>query len=135
MKLIIVDEVDNIIGTKDHDSLKPTDIYRVARLLILNSKGQLLLAQRAFNKEKDPGVWGLAVEGTVEDGEDYETNIRKEAEEEIGITLESLRLGPKLRMTGRYNHQCQLFIYNADLDPSELRLQEAELAAVSGTAH
>jgi isopentenyldiphosphate isomerase len=130
MELVIVDEADKIIGSKDRNDITPSDIYRVARLLIINSEKQLLLAQRSFNKEKDPGVWGLAVEGTLEDGEDYETNIRKEAEEEIGVKLGSLKLGPKLRMTGRYNHQCQFFIYHADLDATQLVLQEEELAAV-----
>jgi isopentenyl-diphosphate delta-isomerase len=130
MKIVIVDEDDNVIGAKDHNELEPDDIYRVARLLIMNTTGQLLLAQRAFTKEKDPGVWGLAVEGTVEEGEDYESNIRKEAKEEIGITLGTLKIGPKLRMAGKYNHQCQLFIYIADFDISNLHLQESELAAV-----
>jgi isopentenyldiphosphate isomerase len=130
MKLVIVDESDNVIGLKDRDEVAPNDIYRVARLAILNSKGQILLAQRAFVKKKDPGVWGLAVEGTVEEGEDYETNIRKEAGEEIGVMLDSIKLGPKLRMMGKYNHQCQFYIYNADFDVSKLQLQEDELAAV-----
>jgi len=130
MKLVIVDKKDTIIGAKDRNDMLPTDIYRVARLLILNNKGQLLLAQRAFIKEKDPGVWGLAVEGTVEEGEDYETNIRKEAEEEIGITLGSLEVGPKLRMTGKYNHHCQFFVYRKNIDLSKLRLQKDELATV-----
>lgn len=130
MKLVIVDEADRFIGAKDRRELKPTDIYRVARLLIINTRGQLLLAQRSFVKEKDPGVWGLAVEGTVEEGEDYEANIRKEAKQEIGITLGSLKIGPKLRMTGKYNHQCQLFIYNVDLDTAQLHLQQEELADV-----
>ena len=72
----------------------------------------------------------MAVEGTVEEGETYESNIRKEAEEEIGTTLGQLEVGPRLRMTGKYNHQCQFFIYYANLDVSKLQLQKDELAAV-----
>ncbi len=30
-------------------------------------------------------MWGSAVAGTVEKGEDYESNIYKETEEEIGL--------------------------------------------------
>ncbi|HEX4662379.1 MAG TPA: NUDIX domain-containing protein [Candidatus Saccharimonadales bacterium] len=130
MKLVIVDEQDTVIGGKDKDEITPQDIYRVARLLIINSKGQLLLAQRAFAKAKDPAVWGLAVEGTVEEGEDYESNIRKESQEEIGVEFDELELGPKLRMTGKYNHQCQFFICHKDLDIDTLNLQDEELAAV-----
>jgi isopentenyl-diphosphate Delta-isomerase len=130
MKLVIVDEADNVIGAKEKGQLKSTDIYRVARLVIINSKGQLLLAQRALSKQKDPGLWGLAVEGTVEDGEDYETNIRKEAQEEIGINLGQVKAGPTLRMTGKYNHHSRFFVCKADLDASSLQLQKEELAAV-----
>ena len=122
--LTIVGNNDNVIGSKAKDQLFPADIYRVARLLIINSKNELLLAQRAFVKEKDPGVWGLAVEGTVEAHETYETNIRKEAEEEVGITLGELELGPKLRMQGKFNHWCQFFITRVDLKTNDLILQE-----------
>ena len=130
MKLLVVNESDSVIGVKDRNELLPEDIYRVSRLVISNAKGQLLLAQRAFVKENDPGVWGMAVEGRVEENEDYESNIRKEAEEEIGIALGSIELGPKLRMTGKYNHWCQFFLYHTELDTSQLHLQEDELAAV-----
>ncbi|HUS26543.1 MAG TPA: NUDIX domain-containing protein [Nevskiaceae bacterium] len=128
--LTVVNENDQVIGKKAGAELLPTDIYRVARLLIVNSKGQLLLAQRARTKQKDPGLWGLAVEGTVESRETYESNIRKEAQEEIGITLGKLELGPRLRMSGKYNHHCQFFVYRADLDIQNLTLQEEELAVV-----
>jgi isopentenyl-diphosphate Delta-isomerase len=129
--LTIVDENDEIIGSKHKDQLSSEDIYRVARLLIINSKNELLLAQRSFVKEKDPGAWGLAVEGTVEAHETYETNIRKEAEEEIGVTLGELELGSKLRMRGKFNHWCQFFITRVDLDINDLTVQEEELEAVA----
>lgn len=129
--LAIVDENDNVIGSKHKDQLSSDDTYRVARLLIINSKSELLLAQRAFVKEKDPGVWGLAVEGTVEAHETYETNIRKEAEEEIGITIGELELGPKLHMQGKFNHWCQFFITRIDLEIDDLTLQEEELETVA----
>jgi isopentenyldiphosphate isomerase len=128
--LAIVNENDEVIGSKHKKQLSSTDIYRVARLLIINSKNELLLAQRAFVKEKDPGVWGLAVEGTVEAHETYESNIRKEAEEEIGIILGELELGPKLRMQGKFNHWCQFFIARIDLEVDDLTLQEDELEEV-----
>jgi len=129
--LTIVDNDDNAIGDKHKDQLSPDDIYRVARLLIINSKHELLLAQRSFIKKNDPGLWGLAVEGTVEAHETYESNIRKEAQEEVGITLSNLELGPKLRMHGKYNHWCQFFISRGELRLDELVLQEEELETVS----
>jgi len=128
--LAIVDNNDKVIGSKDKNQLTSNDIYRVARLLIVNSKGELSLAQRAFIKKKDPGLWGLAVEGTVEADETYESNILKEAQEEIGVNLSNLELGPKLRMQGKYNHWCQFFISRANYDIDQLTLQEEELETV-----
>lgn len=99
MNLPIVDENDIEIGLKERDELTKDDIYRVSALWVSNSKGEHLLSQRALTKRKNPGKWGPAVAGTVEEGETYESNIVKEIEEEIGITLplEQLRKGPKTR--------------------------------------
>ncbi|MFA6422790.1 MAG: NUDIX domain-containing protein, partial [Candidatus Buchananbacteria bacterium] len=84
-KIIIVNENDEAIGHKERNELDFSDIYRVSGLWITNLKGEILLAQRAFTKNHDPGKWGPAAAGTVEEGEDYETNILKEAEEELGL--------------------------------------------------
>jgi isopentenyldiphosphate isomerase len=102
MELPIVNEDDIEIGTKEREQLSKDDIYRVSALWVVNSKGEHLLAQRALSKKKNPGKWGPAVAGTVEVGETYETNIVKEIQEELGITLtiENLRLGPKTQRLG-----------------------------------
>ncbi len=84
-KIIIVNENDEIIGYKERGTLNRSDIYRVSGLWIQNSKGEILLAQRSFSKKNDPGKWGPAVAGTIEEGETYESNIIKEAEQEIGL--------------------------------------------------
>ncbi|MDN5275213.1 MAG: isopentenyl-diphosphate delta-isomerase, isopentenyl-diphosphate delta-isomerase [Candidatus Saccharibacteria bacterium] len=74
---------------------------------------------------------GLAVEGTVEEGETYESNIRKEAEEEIGIILRDVGLGLKFHRRGKYNHFCQVFVYYANLDIRKLHLQMEEVEQVA----
>lgn len=43
------------------------DIFRTASLWITNSNGDILLAQRKFDKKVDPGKWAEAVVGTVEE--------------------------------------------------------------------
>lgn len=87
MKIQIVNEQDELIGVKERSEIDyTTDIYRVSGLWLTNSLGQALLAKRAATKDKDPSKWGPAVAGTIEEGETYEGNIYKEAEEEIGLT-------------------------------------------------
>lgn len=104
-KIVIVDDKDNIICYKNRSEVRQEDIYRVSALWIINTKGEILLAKRALTKAHDPGKWGPAVAGTVEEGETYKTNIIKEAEEELGLKLIDLDLveGPKKRHYGKHN--------------------------------
>jgi isopentenyldiphosphate isomerase len=44
----------------------------------------------------NPGLWTAAASGTVQEGETYESNIYKEATEEIGLSGISFNHGPKL---------------------------------------
>ena len=71
----------------------------------------MLLAQRGFNKKRDPGLWGPAVAGSVEEGETYESNIIKEAEEEIGLVGIKPVLGSKsLRHTSHRYFAQRFFV-------------------------
>jgi len=86
VKIIIVDENDNPIGLKERGTLDyDKDIYRVSALWITNSKGQILIARRALTKKQNPGKWGPGVAGTIDEGETYDSNIIKEAKEELGL--------------------------------------------------
>lgn len=86
MNIPIVNEQDEVIGYKDQNDLVAGDIFRVAGLWIYDSDGNILLARRAENKKRHPGLWAVGVAGTVEEGETYESNIVKEMEEELSIT-------------------------------------------------
>lgn len=80
MKIQIVDENDKFVSNKERSEVDyKSDIYRVSALWLTNSKGQTLLAKRAMVKDKDPGKWGPAVAGTIDEGETYDENIYKEA--------------------------------------------------------
>ena len=85
MRIPIVNEQDEIIGYTERDERDQTSIFRASGLWITSPDGYTLLAQRSFKKKNGPGMWGPAVAGTVEEGETYESNIIKEAEEEIGL--------------------------------------------------
>jgi len=127
MKIIIVDNDDKIIGSKERAEIKKEDIYRVAALWIKNSKNQFLLAKRALTKKNDPGKWGPAVAGTVEEGETYESNITKEAKEELGLKNLNLIKGSKTRTKGIHNHFTQWFLVTLDKTIEEFEIQEEEI--------
>ncbi len=114
MRIPIVNEQDEIIGYKDRDDKDPKDICRVSGLWITAPSGDILLAQRSFSKKRDPGLWGPAVAGTVEEGETYETNIIKEAKEEIGLSGLKPIIGPKIRRSTSHEYFVQWFMATVD---------------------
>lgn len=129
-RIIIVDEEDNIIGHKNRKLIEEQDIDRVSALWITNSKGEILLAQRAFNKTNDPGKWGPAVAGTIEEGETYDTNIIKEAKEEIGLQDIKPTAGVKVRHTGKHNYFAQWYLLHLDKSSDEFTVDRTEVNEV-----
>lgn len=124
--VIIVDDKDNAIGIKERESITKNDIYRVSVLWITNSKNEILLARRSLNKTHSPGKWGPAVAGTVEKNETYDSNIIKEAEEEIGLKNIKPRKGLKIKMATKYNYFCQWYFVEIDRNLDEFKIQESE---------
>jgi isopentenyl-diphosphate Delta-isomerase len=129
-KIIIVNEQDEIIGYKDRELLDSKDIYRASGLWIKNSKGEILLAQRALTKSHHPGRWGAAAAGTVEEGEDYYSNIVKEAKEELGIENVSFKELVKLRRQTQWNYFVQLYLAIIDKDICEFKIQKEEVEQI-----
>jgi len=131
-RIAIVDENDSPIGFKERSALENGDIYRVSALWLTNSAGEVLMAQRAFTKKNDPGLWGPAVAGTVDEGEGYEENIVKETREEIGleITIEQLKVGPKIRRHGKNNYFSQWYFYSVDMPAGKFTIPHQEVVQV-----
>lgn len=129
-KIIIVDKNDNVVGLKEWENLKNEDIYRVSALWVENSKGEVLLARRALTKSHSPGKWGPAVAGTVENKETYDSNIIKEAEEELGLkNLEFLK-GPKIKISGKHNYFLQWYLLKIDKSLEDFKIQKSEVEEI-----
>jgi len=129
-KIIIVNENDEIIGSKERGTLNQSDIYRVSALWIQNSNGEILLAQRSFNKKNNPGQWGPAVAGTIDEGESYESNIIKEAEEEIGLKNQEFQKSFHHFHDGEHKHFTQWFFALVDKKIEEFTIQEEEVEKI-----
>ncbi len=132
MKIQIVDNQDTLIGVKERSEVDyKTDIYRVSALWLTNLKGQTLLAKRAPVKDKDPNKWGPAVAGTIDEGETYDVNIYKEAEEEIGLTGEQFKKGPKMLIKHPRTYFCQWYFVSLDRNTDNFMMQEDEVAELA----
>lgn len=130
VRIIIVNDQDEIIGYKERGTLAKEDVYRVSGLWVTNSKGDILFAQRKFNKKHDPGKWGPAVAGTIDESETYESNIIKEAKEEIGLKHIKPTPGPKRRVSDDYNYFCQWYTLSIDKPTEDFVIQEEEVEQV-----
>jgi len=54
MKVVVVNEQDEVLGYKNRDDRNQSDIIRVAGLWLVNSANEALIAQRALDKVHDP---------------------------------------------------------------------------------
>lgn len=131
-KIQIVDEKDQLIGHKYRNEIDYNkDIYRSTALWLENSQGEFLIAQRKLTKDKDPGKWGPAVAGTVDEGETYESNIYKEAEEEIGLTGVDFQPKTKLRENIPRKQFIQVYFTKFDKDLSNFKIQKEEVEQIA----
>lgn len=128
----IVDDNDNIIGSKDRAELDYSkDIYRSTALWVYNSRDEVLIAQRKFTKARQPGKWGPSAAGTVENNESYDENAHKEAEEELGIKDVVLEPLKKLRTDDEVHQFTQWYAVEIDQADSYFVPQPDEVEKVS----
>ncbi len=130
-KIIIVNKTDRILGYIGRNFLnKKENIYRVSSLWIKNSAGNILLSQRAFSKKHNPGKWGPAVAGTVEKEETYDSNIYKEAKEELGLIGFKFKKGPKFLKRGEYTYFCQSYFVIIDKEINFFKIKNEEIESI-----
>ncbi|PJC01384.1 MAG: hypothetical protein CO073_03680 [Candidatus Komeilibacteria bacterium CG_4_9_14_0_8_um_filter_36_9] len=128
--IIIVNESDEIIGSKERGTLALNDIYRVSALWVTNPKNEILLAQRKFNKVRNPGKWGPAVAGTVEISETYRECIVREAKEELGLENIKFTKIDKQKSTDKNKHFTQWYHTILDMKIGDFTIQESEVEQI-----
>ena len=69
-------------------SAQPKGFFRlVVHVCIFNSKGELLIQQRTYNK-KMPGLWDVTCGGAVSTKESSSQGAQRELSEELGINID-----------------------------------------------
>ncbi len=127
MRIPIVNENDEIIGYKDRKDRNPDDIIRIVIIWIMDENENILLQQRSLKKKVAPGMWGPAVSGHVEEGEDYDFSALRELEEEIGLKDIKLIKSKKFFGTGESGKRfAQLYLAQINSD-SPLLPQDSEV--------
>lgn len=126
-QLPLVDENGKVIGVAPRSACHqgPGMMHPVVHLHVFNNKGQLYLQKRREDKLVQPGKWDTAVGGHVSASDDIDTALKREAEEELGIT------GFKPQHFARYKWETEIetelifmFVCKYDgkitIDPGEL---------------
>lgn len=64
---------------------RPGLLHQVVHLHVINEEDQIFLQKRSLAKQIQPGKWDTAVGGHVQSGENIESALKREAEEELGL--------------------------------------------------
>jgi isopentenyldiphosphate isomerase/intracellular septation protein A len=86
--LPLVDEKGKIVGKAPRSIVHQNKelLHPVVHLHVINKKKQLYLQKRLSTKLVQPGKWDTSVGGHVTVDENVEISLKREAEEEIGIS-------------------------------------------------
>jgi isopentenyl-diphosphate Delta-isomerase len=86
-KLILVDENDMPIGTIEKmEAHQKALLHRAFSVFIFNTKGEMLLQQRALDKYHSGGLWTNACCSHPYDGQQTQEAAEKRLQEEMGFT-------------------------------------------------
>ena len=99
-QVVLVDEQDHPIGLMEKQAAHiGPHLHRAFSVFIFNSKGELLMQQRALSKYHSPGLWTNTCCSHPRDGETLEEATSRRLMEEMGMTCEM--------------HEVYTFIYKA----------------------
>lgn len=108
--VVLVDNQDHQVGIMEKLAAHVVPrLHRAFSIFLFNSKGELLLQQRAFSKYHSPGLWTNTCCSHPRDGETLEQATARRLQEEMGMSCEM--------------HEVFTFIYKA---PVGLGLTEHE---------
>jgi isopentenyldiphosphate isomerase len=87
MLLDQVNQADIPIGhVRRRDVFAERAGFRVAHVLIFDSRGQLLLQRLALSRNRNPGAWGSSVASYLFASESYDAAAIRRLREELGVT-------------------------------------------------
>lgn len=85
-QVVLVDEQDIQIGLMEKQAAHiDPHLHRAFSIFIFNSKGELLMQQRALSKYHSPGLWTNTCCSHPRDGEELEEATSRRLWEEMGI--------------------------------------------------
>jgi isopentenyl-diphosphate delta-isomerase len=132
--IIFVDENDSPIGLGTREEAWAKGIYlRIVRVILRDENGRILSQHRTPQKKSYPNRWTDSVSGHVDEGDTYDSAVKRELEEELGVVV-------NLKFIGKFSSEDMIdnkdirefnAIYEGTIDSSlQLVLQKSEVSEV-----
>ena len=112
-----------------HAPKGPGEYRMVVHVCGFDSRGRLLIQQRAPQKTVYPYLWDVSVGGGVDAGETSRQGAEREFREELGYPLDLTGLRPSVTVNFDRGFD-DFYILVKDLDETALVLQKEEVSAV-----
>lgn len=128
--ITIVDEHDNVVGSATISEARAEGkIHRISRVMVENSKGDILLQKRDSSRPTWPNCWDNSAAGHVDVGEDYLEAAKRELFEEIGIKADELEEVGTYYNDHQFKHHHmrrfnRVYKYKTDETPTNLQAEE-----------
>lgn len=91
----VVDEEGRPVATVTRREMRARRLpHRCTYILLFNGRGELFIHLRTATKDVYPSHWDVTIGGVLAAGESFDAGARREALEELGITLDPERLFP-----------------------------------------
>ncbi len=126
-QVVLVDAQNRELGLADKATVHTsnTPMHRAFSLFMFNSRGQLLLQQRAKSKKTWPGVWSNSVCGHPLPDESFTAAIKRRAYYELGLPISESSIEMIVPdYTYRYEYKgvvehefCPVFVVQTDAKP------------------
>ena len=92
-QVILVDETDNQVGVGEKlETHQQGKLHRAFSIIIFNSKGEMMLQQRAKSKYHCGGLWTNTCCGHPRPSEDLLDAMKRRLQEEMGFTCDLTKM-------------------------------------------
>src|SRR5699024_9123150 len=109
------------------DEMQPDTYHLVIHVVIFNSKNQMLIQKRKYDKIINPSIWLIYLGGSVSASETSQHGVLRESDEELGLSIDLHNQLPQLSITYERGYD-DIYIVNREADLRKLAVPNEEVS-------